>query len=357
MKKLAQDICDILYDYHDYNGFKFVPEAVLQWVSQFDEGDQEFILKEFLHLLKQGIYLNEKKAKELLLLRLKELAAFFKLNKLRDFLNNAEFIQLQPDNKSQWFLLKLLDDVLHENFGIRLSDCGKQSKTYTVYLDDILATGGTVFNDTKKWLLIKDPSGETNFEKVIKKEKFFIVNCFCMHTWAKENMEWRLKFEFKDDNIRGKIIYGYDYLIENHPSKLGQKFNFTYPDKNQPKSVIDYIEKLSGIGKRGNYAMKNSQYALRNIGKPSNESFYSSAENRKRLEDIFLLKGIEILNRVKNLHDNHRPLGAIHPSYQTLGLGTLYFTWRNISNTTPIVFWWDNNGWIPLFKLVNRGSG
>jgi hypothetical protein len=70
-----------------------------------------------------------------------------------------------------------------------------------------------------------------------------------------------------------------------------------------------------------------------------------------------LKKGIEIINSINNISaEGLRPLGMTNPSYKTLGTGTHFFTWRNISNTCPLVFWWETNGWHPLFPVKNRGS-
>lgn len=92
---------------------------------------------------------------------------------------------------------------------------------------------------------------------------------------------------------------------------------------------------------------------------PLKETFFSSPENRIKLENLFIQKGIELLSKVKSDSPDKRkrPLGDSIRSHKTLGTGTLFFTWRNISNTCPLVFWWDVSGheWIPLFCLKNRG--
>jgi hypothetical protein len=100
------------------------------------------------------------------------------------------------------------------------------------------------------------------------------------------------------------------------------------------------------------------EYAYRKNNIPIKEQFFSSKSNRIRFENIMLMKGIELLGGVKKLKINHRPLGVTNPTKKIFGTGTLFFTWRNISNTTPIVFWWKITGsdWYPLFPLINRGK-
>jgi hypothetical protein len=351
--EVIHGICNILHDYHRYNGFVINHDRVVNWVGQFDTESRDFVLGEFLHLLNQGIYVDETKARELLLKSLMDLGRRFKYTNLSDFLANADFVNLQEEGNSQLILLDLLDDVLKNKYSFSLAKCGTKSKKYVVYLDDILATGGTVFKDVSKWMSETENDAVTNYEKIKRGEKVFTVELFCMHTWGKENVEWRLKNKF-DEKILGKLIYRAHYLVENHPSKQGQKLNFAYPDKNQSKTVSDYLDELP---EKTTYTMTKRQYALRDPNKPTEEQFYSSSANRKKFEDLLLMKGLEILKRVEELSPNHRPMGVVNPSYQTLGVGTLFFTWRNISNTTPIVFWWNNNGWTPLFELINRGVG
>lgn len=65
-------------------------------------------------------------------------------------------------------------------------------------------------------------------------------------------------------------------------------------------------------------AENDSVPAFRPSNLPKTETFFSSAENRIRLEKIFLEKGIELLNKVqtKNPDRRKRPLGddAFPPS-------------------------------------------
>jgi len=347
MKELARRICVILHDYHNYNGFNFTPEHVINWASQFEKDDQQFILNEFYHLLNQGIYIDEQKTRRLLLSNLIELAKLFKFRRMSDFLNNANFVQLQPAGKSQWFILNLLDNVLRENYPICLKECGASSGKYTVYLDDILATGGTVYADAEKWLSIKDETGKSNFQKVIAKEAIFIVSVFAKHIWGSSNVRIRLNNKFGNPDL---ILFHSNYDIENHPTYQNQKMNFAYPVDSGIKEVKEYFTNLQAI--------YNGEYAYRKNKIPQEEVFFSSPQNRIRFENIILIKGIKQLRKVVKLQVNQRPLGVTNPTKKPFGTGTLFFSWRNISNTSPIVFWWKTSGsdWYPLFPLVNRGK-
>ena len=349
MNLLAQHIVAIIKDYHNYLGFQFTEEHIINWVNQFDEADREFILQEFLHLLNQQlIYISEENAKLLLLRRIERLAVINGFSKTVSFLANVDILSLQDEDKSQTVLLRLLDEELQKKYGIGLAQCGTVSKKYAVYIDDVLATGGSVYRDMNKWLPIEDEEGKTNLDKIVSGETVLSISHFCNHNG--NTTLWRLKEGFKKDAILKKVKCYCDYEIQNHLTFLNQRFNFTYPVANQDEFVSKYFDSLP------EYAHKKEDKAFRNPDTPKNENFFSSPENRVRFENILLNKGIELLNNARSKQDNHRPLGATIPSYRILGTGTVFFTWRNISNTTPIVFWWKSADWSPLFPLYKRGQ-
>ncbi|MFN8244718.1 MAG: hypothetical protein U0X40_11750 [Ferruginibacter sp.] len=348
MQKIAEAIVSIVGDYHTQHGFRFTPERVLTWVKQFEVDDRKFILEELLHLLKQGIYISEAKARMLLIARIEKLARIYKFSSTVAFLANADFLSLQNEEKSQTVLLELLDEELQKKYGMGLAQCGTAAKKFAIYIDDVLATGGSVFRDLNRWLPIKDVYGKSNFDKVLSEEIILSVYHFCNH---KANTTlWRLNIAFNKKEIHKKIKIFFDYEVQNHLSFDGQKYNFTYPHESNKELIKDYFDSLP------DYATKYEQKAFRKEGLPENESFFSSPDNRTRFENILLMKGIDLLDSAQTKHDNHRPLGATIPSYKLLGTGTLFFTWRNISNTTPIVFWWGAGGWLPLFPLYKRGQ-
>lgn len=346
MDNLAIEIAQILDDYHSYvEGFKFTPEHVLKWIEQFEEDEREFILTEFLHLLKQGIYISEKRGRELLIEGIEQMAS--KSKSVPEFLSNVEFLHLQAEEKSQSVLLKCLDEELNKKYGMGLKQCGTKSKKIAIYIDDIIASGNTVYTDLKKWLAIVNQDGETNYTKIIGKTKYVAVFAYCIHNWQK--IEQRLIFDF-DSKIVGKIFFKAYHTIENHRFNYNQRLNFAFPINTNNPLALKYVESLKN-------AERHPTVAFRKNNQPKNESFFSTADNRIRFENVLLQEGIKLLNKRLNVKmwDSHRPMGETNPSFKILGTGTLFFTWRNISNTCPIVFWWKYGGWYELFPLFNRG--
>jgi hypothetical protein len=347
MERLATEIVSIIKDYHNYLGFQFTSGKVMVWVSQFDDNDRKFILEEFLYLLQKGIYISEEKGRTLLISRMEHLANVYKFEDPITFFSHVDILRLQQQGKSQDVLLKLLDDEVQRKYGLGLAHFGTASKKYPIYFDDILATGGTVYNDLSKWLPLINSDGISNLEKLVNGNFIFSIALFCNHNG--NTTLWRLKEGFGKNELLKRIRIFSNYEIENHLSFYNQKLNFAYPVANQPEEVIKYFEALPLT------AHKNAGKAFRIESVPTKEALFSSANNRIRFENILLKKGIELLGKAESLKPNHRPLGATFPSYRTLGTGTLFFTWRNISNTTPVVFWWKAGGWQPLFPLYHRG--
>lgn len=89
---------------------------------------------------------------------------------------------------------------------------------------------------------------------------------------------------------------------------------------------------------------------------PTNEGFFTTAENRKIVENAFLQKGIQILDNTNSQIPNIRALGYSLPSLKDFGFGALCFTWRNVPNNAPLVFWYSGGGFTPLFKVTRGGN-
>ncbi|MEN0047518.1 MAG: hypothetical protein AAF806_10715 [Bacteroidota bacterium] len=263
------------------------------------------------------------------------------------FLLNTHFLDVQKSHKSQKALLNLLADRLPTHFGIQFDDCGKESKKNVIYLDDILATGKTTFRELTNFL--SQESNGKAFYKYFLEDKARLMVCFLgMHTWGRDNVKYQIRKTFSD-LLEKKIIFETNYLIENNPLAYNDQLNCAYPIDDQNPMVQDYLDQIEGT--------RYEQFAYRKPNRPRSEQFFSSPANRNRFERILLEKGIGLLQKVKKLKVKEiRTLGYTVKSHKTFGLGTLFFTWRNIPNNCPLVFWWEASNWYPLFKVKNRGK-
>jgi len=355
MQDLAEQIFEIIKDYQcDYPDRKFeiTVEHIISWANQFGD-DAEFVLSEFLHFLPQ-VYISKEKAKDLIRTRLLEIQKFYGYKTMNEMVVNTHFFNVQREYKSQPEILTIVDEILQEEYMVDYKESLEDPKTNFIYFDDILATGGTVYRDISSWLESKDDGVNENYKAIINKTKTLAISLFCYHSFGYSNMEWRLMKQF-DDKIKKVLIVGTDYVVENHIKTKwiaeNQKLNCVYPIEEQSKTTLEYLAGLE--------AENDSVPAFRPSNLPKKETFFSSQENRIKLEKIFLEKGIELLDKVQteNPDRRKRPLGDTVRSHKTFGTGTLFFTWRNISNTCPLVFWWDVPGhnWTPLFCVKNRG--
>lgn len=350
MQETAERIFEILQDYHcdtPETGYRMSAEHIMEWAGQFGD-DAEFILSELLHFLPE-IYISKSKAAELLEKRLVRFQTFYKYASMQEFIDNTHFIDSQEAEKSQKEIIPILKQILDERYGINYELLLDQPKRHYLYFDDVLATGGTVYKGLHNWF-----SEDNNLDDVLNRQKTIAISLFCYHQLGYENIEWGLMKQF-DDRIKNFLPVKFDYVIENKLNTKWvaekQKLNCVYPIEKQPREVLEYLASLEA----GNPKVP----AFRPANLPFRETFFSSPENRVRFENIVLEKGLELLKKIKkaNPDPRKRPLGDTVKSHRTLGTGTLFFTWRNISNTCPVVFWWDVPGhdWIPLFCLRNRG--
>ncbi|MBK5214548.1 MAG: hypothetical protein JJE55_12910 [Flavobacteriaceae bacterium] len=355
MERIAAQIFEIIKDYQcDYADRKFeiTVNHIISWANQFGD-DAAFVLNELLHFLPE-VYISKNKAKDLLRVRLLEIQKFYGYKTMSEMVVNTHFFDLQKSYKSQSEILLIIDDILKSEFMVNYKDTIDKPKKNHIYFDDILATGGTAYRDLATWLEARDDGVNANSKAIINQTKTLGISLFCYHSFGFSNMQWRLMKQF-DDKIKKVLLVGKDYVVENHIKTKwiaeNQKLNCVYPVEEQAKEVLDYLAGLE--------AENDSVPAFRPSNLPKKETFFSSPENRIKLEKIFLEKGIELLNKVQteNPDRRKRPLGDTVRSHKTFGTGTLFFTWRNISNTCPLVFWWDVPGhnWLPLFCVKNRG--
>jgi hypothetical protein len=346
-ESFAKKIQNIICDYRNEDGIFISEKDILAWVKQFADEEQNFILEELLHLLNQGIYLSKSKAKEFLHNNIQDLAKHFKYARLSDFLVNTHFINIQKEGKSQSAIIALMDEVLTEKYNFSVAQCGTKSPKHFIYLDDVLATGSTFCRDMEKWFSETTIKNKKAIELFSNKQIDIIASYFCYHTWGWGNAQFVLSKKLNTERLLKGIILQHDFEIQNNLKFSGQKLNCIIPT-NIDENATSYLAKLS--------VNSNLDRATRPSRLPMQEHFFSSHENRIRFENIMLHEGIKIISRIENLSvQNIRPLGYTIKSHQTFGLGTTYFTWRNISNTCPLIFWWDNNGWKGLFPLKNRG--
>lgn len=339
MREVAQQIYDIIKDYRNEDGIYITIDNIMEWACQFGD-DALFMLEELLHLLKK-VYCSKDDAYQALRNIVNKQYKDYGFSSFEEYLQSTCFLRLQPEGKSQTVLIDMLDELVKEKTGKCLADYASYPKRLFVYLDDILATGGTIRRNLLDWLAI-----DNHAEHLVKKEIQLELSIICVHTWGLSFLQYGLSQAYPEL----KIPCRFGYEIQNHLKLYNQDLNIAIPVKKQPVEIQNYLASLT--------AKKYEEYAYRDEDKPAVEVFFTSAENRVRYENLLLEKGLHIIRQIKGeVNPNIRPLGLINPNYKTFGLGTHFFTWRNVPNNCPLVFWWnvEGHGWKPLFLPKRNG--
>lgn len=102
MVQKADSIAELLADYQNNT---MTSEHILNWVSQFEDSDQEFILEELLHIFKQT-YLSKENCKKRLKNYIEYWLKEFKYVDVPSFIKETVFLDLQPAHKSQKELIE-----------------------------------------------------------------------------------------------------------------------------------------------------------------------------------------------------------------------------------------------------------
>jgi hypothetical protein len=119
----------------------------------------------------------------------------FNFKSADEFLKNSDFLNLQPEGKSQRIMLSLLDELIQEKYGLFLTDCGTISKKYSIYIDDILCTGLTLISDIKEWSDKDFNAGKTNKQAVADGSTVLVFAYLFIHekNYLKKKAEMRFK--------------------------------------------------------------------------------------------------------------------------------------------------------------------
>lgn len=105
----------------------------------------------------------------------------------------------------------------------------------------------------------------------------------------------------------------------------------------------------------------NQQFEFRGYPWSMQAGLFTSTENRRVIEEEFLLKGLYIYQFCDKSKKNY-PLGG--SCLRTFGTGTFCAFEDNISNTCPLVLWWGNvepkgdamDNWYPLLPRRINGD-
>ena len=313
-------------------------EHIQKWVEQFEAGDQEFILNE-LGVIFKTVYFSKNKALTLIKKLIKKLTKQEGYSSTRELLLECKFLNLQEEGKSQGAIVDMVPNVMLNKFGYEFEEVEYDKIKHYIYVDDVLCTGNTFYNNIMGWL---NEPGKRRVDKIIAGEiKLHIFYFFI----SSAHFDKKLYTIRKDTDARlSNTLIGYRMLKREH-SKLLKPVEdaLTSSSKAYIETVEDevneYAESKGWKASSGNYTRLPDE----------TESLYSSSKARERFEAIMLEQGIKILEGGNASKSNVRPLGYSLPSYKDAGFGAMVFSWRNVPNNTPLAFWYRTSKFMPLF--------
>jgi hypothetical protein len=359
-EQLITSIYQTLEDYRaDENrpNVRITTNSIRNWINQFDNDLRVPILTELDNIFKKR-YCSKSKVKDFLDQVIQVLTKDFGFKSANEFLKNSDFLNLQPEGKSQKIMLSLFDELIQDKYRLSLADCGTNSKKYSIYIDDILCTGLTLISDIKDWSEQNFSANKTNGQAVADNSKTLVFAYVFIHekNYKKKVAEMRHKIS-NDVSSKHKMYRLIE--IENGVSQ-SSKIDLIFPlEEGQTDGVKEYQAEITNrvdqrANEKGWKTGPNEFY--RPLDLPTNEGFFTTAENRKIVENAFLQKGIQILDNANSQIPNMRALGYSLPSLKDFGFGALCFTWRNVPNNAPLVFWYSGGGFTPLFKVTRGGN-
>ena len=321
---LLMSIAQTIADYRAGELDAPTPEHVDRWSSQFDHAVQLPMLREMDHVLKHTYFSLSRVTDSLKgLIGTEELVG----NDSCAFWRSVHFLDIQDGGNSQTDLLALFNEVLQEQCGFGIDDCGEESATY-LYLDDGVFTGNRARRDLETWIKDKAPSEAT----------LHIVS-IATHSGGQYYANKHISNAARIAEKKVDTSWWHAIKLED------RKFNRDTADVLWPTSIPE-DEAVAAYVDEMYY-----KPTLRRAGRTGTMALYSSEEGKNLLEQEFLKAGVSIRHMCPNLGDTQRPLG--HITLETLGFGSLIVTFRNCPNNTPLALW-VGDPWYPLFPRTTN---
>lgn len=319
---LLHEIANTISDYR--RGELAVPTAthVDRWVRQFSPENQNTILVEMDHLLKEN-YVSKLGVIEIFKCLIKSDA--IPKGDPRLFWASANLLDLQPLGHSQSTICRIVKDLLYSEYGIVANGTISTSSVF-VYFDDIIFSGNRCWTDLSKWIQNDAPT-----------EARVIVCVIAFHRSA----EWQYKAKlenFARQYGKSITIQFFGLPIENRLSYSQQSEVFWPVKVDDDPRVLTYAEEFV------------SNFRPRILQHTFSSKVFLSEEGRQIMESEFLLAGVKIRGFCQSASPIIRPLGY---SSFNFGFGATIITYRNCPNNCPLALWWgdpEQEDWHPFSK-------
>lgn len=324
--ELLQSIADRITDYREGDSSvpQRTPKHVERWISQFPQDVQDGILSELNHLLSKT-YIS--RAEMTSFLQGLVTHSDFCDGDPKTFWKSANVLDIQQGGNSQREILAMFGELLNQEIGIKLSNCGSQDGPF-IYLDDGLFGGGRIRGDISSWVQKEAPD---EFElRIVVAVLHTLGNWYVDEQFNKLRTKTKKKFN---------VSYWRIHDVENrrrYKNESDVLWPTTVPAGPLAEAYVRYLTE-----EEPKYPLE-----LRTPGSVGTKKFFSSDESRILLEQQFLISGLQIRDQCPHLHETMRPLGAT--LLKTFGFGSTIVTFRNCPNNSPLALW-AGDPWYPLF--------
>ena len=339
---LLESLANTIADYRQGEIDPITASHVNRWVNQFDVDDQIIILAEMDMIMKR-FYFSKVQVKA-------HVRQFIKNEIVGKYdpvtrISQVNFLNIQTKGESQKELLKIVDEILQEDYGFTTTDVSsKELITTHVYIDDALYTGNRICYD-----LIEESNEHAWLRSGVQARSKLLIYTIANHLQGTNFVEKKVRPVLREKDISGTSKWS--LLIDNN--RIG-KMEYLWPKEIVGDSIIDpYIVSVRKLLSRYN---QTDYRIFRDSNVPIQETLFSSLRARDVVEKAFLKNGIRIINACREPAKPMRPLG--YTAYTSLGFGTFLVTYRNIANNCPLVLWWGDRTmpsshpfsvWYPLF--------
>jgi hypothetical protein len=319
-----ESIAETIADYREGDIPRRTPEHIERWLCQFPEDAQDVILSEVDHLLSKTYISRDE-----MVSFLRDLATHSKFcdDDPKAFWKRANLLDIQQGGNSQREMLAMFGELLREEIGLELTDCGNNDGPF-IYLDDGIFGGGRILHDLSNWIKKTAPAecelrivvaalhtlGQYYVDKKINELKRETKKKIDLSWWRIHEIENRRFFKNQSDVL---------WPTEVPQGRLAEAY-VRYITEEEPKCKLE----------------------LRSPGSVGKKKFFSSDEARILLEQQFLIAGLQIREMCPQLPETARPLGAT--LLKTFGFGSTIVTFRNCPNNCPLALW-VGDPWYPLF--------
>ena len=327
MTNTISDLVSILADYRHGEIAPVTEEHVKEWAQQFPADEQEILIDEITHVLRQTFVTRNTAAE--FLSKLPQNVSLAS-GALEEFWREVNILQIQTRGLSQIRMNEQLIEQINKDFGFYKEPNEGKNETF-LFIDDGLFTGSHVYNDISKWVTELAPPACT-----------IHIIVMALHLYGHWNTSKRLEKCIEESGKRIELNFWRQKDFEDRKS-------YTYSsDVLRPVTLPDdprvaaYVQKM--------YYKPH----LRNDGSTGTAGLFSSLANRRQLENILLKAGVRVLEICTNFDKQKRPLG--HSGLETLGFGSLFMTFQNCPNNAPLALW-AGAPWFPLLpRRTNKDS-